>query len=168
METVPPTPQRVSSSTGLRGLGTQGAPFERARRALQSQQCLFYESRCASPKETQRSWPGSAARGCWRIRHPLRGAQKAARRPPRALVPHAFPSPLSPSGVRGSRRAELCPGSSPEPGRPLAPGGEEERGRSRATRAALLKCNFVIERLEPPPCSQTTESSLERARSEMG
>lgn len=54
METVPPRPQRVSSSTGLRGLGTQGSAFESAHRALQRQQCPFF-MRAAVPPQGESS-----------------------------------------------------------------------------------------------------------------
>lgn len=62
METVPPRPQSVSSSTGLRGLGTQGSAFESAHRALQRQQCLFYTSCCASPRGIKYVRPARARR----------------------------------------------------------------------------------------------------------
>lgn len=68
METVPPRPQSVSSSTGLRGLGTRESAFESALRALQRHTMSFlYELLCL-PKgneicSARQSSEGSEGRG---------------------------------------------------------------------------------------------------------
>lgn len=108
METVPPRPQRVSSSTGLRGLGTQGSAFESARRALQRQQCLFYASRCASPTGIKCARPARAAEGLQRDLPPIspgggwkRGGHFCPLgRPALLLAPSLYPPPPSPFGGR--------------------------------------------------------------------
>jgi len=68
METVPPRPQRVSPSAGLRGLGTQGSACESARGALQRQRrlfcCLVDTSCCASPGGIQRAGPAPGLQLC--------------------------------------------------------------------------------------------------------
>lgn len=109
METVPPRPQRFSSSTGLRGLGTQGSAFESAHRALQRQQCLFYTSCCASPRGIKCGRPARAAEGprlCLAThfagQEPRRrgggggvGHFCLVRRPTRLLAPNCFSPSLS-------------------------------------------------------------------------
>lgn len=78
METVPPRPQRVSSSTGLRGLGTQGPAFESAHRALQRQQCPFlYELLCLPKGNPECSASPSRPRATALSCHPFRRAGAA-------------------------------------------------------------------------------------------
>lgn len=164
METVPPRPQRVSSSTGLRGLGTQGSAFESARRALQRQQCLFYASRCASPTGIKCARPARAAEGLQRDLPPISpgGGWKRGGSflPARAPSSAPCPEPLSPSSEplrRAVAALHLSPAGrahGPAPGRcrppPGQPGsGGRGQGPRRRGGEAFLDTSLTSQALVP-------------------
>lgn len=138
METVPPRPQRVSSSTGLRGLGTQGSAFESARRALQRQQCLFLcEPLCLPNGNQMCSSSQSRGRAAARLATHFagRGMEKGGSfLPARAPSSAPCPEPLSPSSEPlqwAVAALHLSPAGrthGPAPGRCRPPQGSRARG----------------------------------------